>query len=242
MTEAAAGVALEFNKFNKNARHLKRLQRETLQSIEDVGKSGNLSQDQLKEIRFNEHDLNSLNHILGVPPCIIIMGQDQYGKVAVVTRLLGEQVLPIVPVLHPSRAWRPVRLKYAQQRSVSLALGDHATYPEGGYELLQSLHAHTQPWGTVPRADVEMDYQTLEDPVVGGAVLEVCLQHQLLKEGVQVVVTPTLPTDGSTPLPTPITTHTLNTLPHTNDFVSQLLPSVLPILIYAISRDTFTEQ
>lgn len=32
----------ELHKFNKNARHLRRLQRETIQSIEDVGHSGNL--------------------------------------------------------------------------------------------------------------------------------------------------------------------------------------------------------
>lgn len=43
----AEGLVVEFQKFNKNARHLKRLQRETLQSIEDVGLSGNLSEGKL---------------------------------------------------------------------------------------------------------------------------------------------------------------------------------------------------
>lgn len=43
----AEGLVVEFQKFNKNARHLKRLQRETLQSIEDVGLSGNLSEGEL---------------------------------------------------------------------------------------------------------------------------------------------------------------------------------------------------
>lgn len=48
---------VEFQKFNKNARHLKRLQRETLQSIEDVGLSGNLSEGKLVlfvEVFFTE--------------------------------------------------------------------------------------------------------------------------------------------------------------------------------------------
>ncbi|KAK7078734.1 hypothetical protein SK128_020486 [Halocaridina rubra] len=39
---AVDGLVVEFQKFNKNARHLKRLQKETLQSIEDVDVSGNI--------------------------------------------------------------------------------------------------------------------------------------------------------------------------------------------------------
>ncbi|XP_064081150.1 dual serine/threonine and tyrosine protein kinase-like isoform X1 [Macrobrachium nipponense] len=222
---AAEGLVVEFQKFNKNARHLKRLQRETLQSIEDVGVSGNIGPDQLAEIRFSEIELSELRHVLGVPPCIIVAGQDAYSKVVVVTRLLAEQVLPIVPNAHPGKAWRPIRLKHSHTRIVNLSTPEQDSHEEG-YELVRSLHAHSRSWGTVPRADVELDQHTLQDPVLSSATLEVGLNHPLLKEGVQVVITPTLPhTHGHTT---------------TSQYLKTLLPEVLPIIIYAISRDNLT--
>lgn len=107
-------------------------------------------------------ELSELRHVLGVPPCIVVGGQDAYGKVLVVTRLLAEQVLPIVPRLTPGRAWRPVRLKHSHARTVCLALPDHGSHAEAGYELVHSLHAHARPWGTVPRADVELDQRAMQ--------------------------------------------------------------------------------
>ncbi|KAK8376325.1 hypothetical protein O3P69_009755 [Scylla paramamosain] len=223
---AAEGLVVEFQKFNKNARHLRRLQRETIQSIEDVGLSGNLSEDQVAEIRLSEGEVRALRGVLGGPTCLVVWGQDACGKALVVTRLLGEQVLPIVPHA-PTQPWRPIRLKHAQTRSVSLTLPDDAP-PEtegAGYELALSLQAHQRPWGTVPRADVEVDQQTQQDPVVGSAVLEVGLNHPLLREGLQVVVAPSDSSDGS-PLA----------------FLGPLLPEVLPIVVYAISRDELSDQ
>ena len=58
----------EFQKFNKNARHLRRLQRETIQSIEDVGLSGNLSDGKLKRGR-KERDLITLSVSVCVCVC-----------------------------------------------------------------------------------------------------------------------------------------------------------------------------
>lgn len=113
------------------------------------------------EIRLGDGEMRALRGVLGGPTCVLVCGQDACGKVLVVTRLLGEQVLPIVPHA-PSQPWRPIRLKHASSRSVSLTLPDDAP-PEtegAGYELAQSLQAHQRPWGTVPRADVEVDQQT----------------------------------------------------------------------------------
>lgn len=60
---------------------------------------------------------------------------------------------------------------------------------------------------------------------MGSAVLEVGLNHPLLREGLQVVVAPSdLPDDS--PLA----------------FLGPLLPEVLPIVIYAISRDDLSDQ
>lgn len=110
---------------------------------------------------MGEGEVRALRGVLGGPTCLVVWGQDACGKALVVTRLLGEQVLPIVP--HAStQPWRPIRLKHAQTRSVSLTLPDDAP-PEtegAGYELALSLQAHQRPWGTVPRADVEVDHQT----------------------------------------------------------------------------------
>nr|XP_045622395.1 dual serine/threonine and tyrosine protein kinase-like [Procambarus clarkii] len=222
----AEGLSVEFQKFNKNSRHLRRLQRETLQSIEDVGLSGNLSDEQIGEIRLSEEETQALRQVLGVPVCVVVGGQDAYGKVVVVTRLLAEQVLPIVPplLLHPPQPWRPIRLKHSPTRSVTLTLPDNTPSAGAGYELIHSLHAHSRPWGTVPRADVELDERALQDPVMGSTMLEVGLNHPLLKEGVQVVLTPT----GA---------HV-----STVDFLRTLLPEVLPIIVYAISRDELSEQ
>nr|XP_053638316.1 dual serine/threonine and tyrosine protein kinase-like [Cherax quadricarinatus] len=226
----AEGLALEFQRFNRNSRHLKRLQRETLQSVEDVGLSGNLSEEQISEIRLSEVELSELRQVLDVPVSVVVGGQDAYSKVVVVTRLLAEQVLPIVPPTHQHhhhqhhQPWRPITLKYSQTRTVSLALPDHKSSVAGGYELVHSLHAHSRPWGTVPRADVELDQRALQDPVMGSSMLEVGLNHPLLKEGVQVVITPT------------------GTQVSTIDFLKTLLPEVLPILVYAISRDELSDQ
>lgn len=261
--------------------------------------------EQVAEIRFSEVELGELRHVLGVPPCIVVGGQDAYGKVLVVTRLLAEQVLPIVPRLTPGRAWRPVRLKHSHTRTVCLALPDHGSHAEAGYELVHSLHAHARPWGTVPRADVELDQRAMQvggwaarvprsccchycgdifrnrngrfrnpvkspvtahhhhssspaivllsspssssslylycttsiqglppvafpqDPVVGSAMLEVGLPHPLLKEGVQVVMTPTVPYNRA---------HNTSI-----EFLRALLPEVLPIIVYAISRDDLSD-
>lgn len=60
---------------------------------------------------------------------------------------------------------------------------------------------------------------------MGSAVLEVGLNHPLLREGLQVVVAPSESPDGS-PLA----------------FLGPLLPEVLPIVIYAISRDDLSDQ
>ncbi|KAK7078735.1 hypothetical protein SK128_020487 [Halocaridina rubra] len=181
--------------------------------------------DQIAEIRFSELELSELRHVLGVPPCVIVAGQDAYSKVVVVTRLLAEQVLPIVPHIHPGKPWRPIRLKYSHTRVVNLSTLDQDSHEEG-FELIHSLHAHTRPWGTVPRADVELDQLALQDPILSSATLEVGLNHLLLKEGVQVVITPTLP-------------YALGRVT-TVEFLRALLPEVLPIIIYAISRDDLT--
>lgn len=131
----------------------------------------------MAEIRFTEVELSELRHVLGVPPCIVVGGQDAYGKVLVVTRLLAEQVLPIVPRLTPGRAWRPVRLKHSHARTVCLALPDHGPHAEAGYELVHSLHAHARPWGTVPRADVELDQRAMQ---VGGVILRSVRYYRLI--------------------------------------------------------------
>lgn len=61
--------------------------------------------------------------------------------------------------------------------------------------------------------------------MVCSAVLEVGLNHPLLREGVQVVVAPS-DTPGCSPLA----------------FLDPLLPEVLPIVVYAISRDNLSDQ
>lgn len=58
-------------------------------------------------------------------------------------------------------------------------------------------------------------------------MLEVGLPHPLLKEGVQVVMTPTVPHNRA-----------LNT---STEFLRALLPEVLPIIVYAISRDDLSD-
>lgn len=124
--------------------------------------------EQMSEIRFSEAELREVRQVLGKPVCVVVGGQDAYGKVVVVTRLLTEQVLPIVPLrLLPAQPWRPIRLKHSQTRSVSLTLpeGNAMSAPPGGpsgYELVHSLQAHSRPWDTVPRADVELDQRDLQ--------------------------------------------------------------------------------
>ncbi|KAK4316515.1 hypothetical protein Pmani_012292 [Petrolisthes manimaculis] len=149
--------------------------------------------DQVGDIRLSESEIGSLRGVLGVSAALVVWGQDSYGKALV----------------------------HAHTRTVSLTLGKCTTAGESGYELAHSLHANQRPWGTVPRADLELDSQALQDEVTSSAILEVGLNHPLLREGIEVVVTPSLQ-----PL----------------HYLTTFLPDVLPILIYAITTDNLSHQ
>lgn len=68
------------------------------------------------ELRFNSDETEDLRKALHVQTCIVISGQSFYGKLALATRLLGEQIIPMVMIKKrkssESYSYRPVQIQY----------------------------------------------------------------------------------------------------------------------------------
>lgn len=153
------------------------------------------------------------------PPCIVIFGQTLYAKAHVVNELFNKVILPLVEVNDRDVRWRMVRFKHGEQNNISLAL-------PGSYELVDHLAAYNRPWQTIPNEDLEVESSLSQSPnndlAKGLACLEVRLPLALLKE-CQVVVGPW-------------NTWTVE------EVYKESTDGVMPILVYAISKDILSDE
>ena len=79
---------------------------------------------------------------------------------------------------------------------------------------------------------VDLFYEIFfQDPLQCGGIVELTIKNIILKEGVHLVITPTCPPSLSRGHPN------LNPI----DFLQVLIPKVFPIIIYAITREEFSE-
>ena len=98
------------------------------------------------------------------------------------------------------------------------------------FELADHLAAYDQPWRTLPNADLELSESADADLAKGSACLEVSLNHSLLKDGGQVVITPSF------------FAATYNNLNRIQYEFSKCTSNVIPIVIYAIVSETLSEK
>ena len=116
-----------------------------------------------------------------------------------------------------------VRFKYGPRPAVGLSLSVD-------FELADHLAAYDQPWRTLPAADLALNSAADADQAKESACLEVSLNHSLLKDGGQVIITPSFYTE------------TYNNPSQVQYDLSKCTSSVIPIIIYAIVNETLAEK
>ncbi|XP_022255837.1 dual serine/threonine and tyrosine protein kinase-like [Limulus polyphemus] len=217
----AANLPHEFNKFNKHCKYLKYLLKETRKSLEEIEKTGYFDNNQLLRVKLSTDDEEFVWKITEQPLGVVILGQNCWAKASVVNELFGQ---PLLPMLFPGQdneekllSWRMVRFSYGSQTQITLALAN-------SYELVD--HLVDQPLNTVPRANLEVQVSKHqnEDPDLSAVVLQIHLRHALLRDDVQVVVSPSN---------------------HNNQFshvYQKCCEGLTPIIIYCFKEDTITEQ
>ncbi|CAG2117060.1 unnamed protein product, partial [Medioppia subpectinata] len=202
----------EFNKYINQKRLLKKIFDETLIACNEIAINDYFTKDQFSEIWLKEEDEKFIREIIETPIGIVVLGTKSWAKALVVNELLNCPLLPI-DTTAKSNPWRTVRCLYGTQTVVSLAV-DHC------YELVEHLAAYDQVWHTIPQSDLQLkkgDAKAIRDPGYHLATLEVKLPHPLLKDDVQIMVSPGL-----------------------NDFdviYSCCFENINPIVIYAISGE-----
>ena len=148
-------------------------------------------------------------------PGIVILGQNAYCKSKVVNEIFKRTIFPTFDNTDDKTKFRMVRFKHGDNLSVSLAL-------PGDYALLETLEGHNGPWNTIPRKDLEFQNEEDCDTAHGAAVLEVSVNHQLLRFGCVVVVSECNTTDPGQ--------------------VTRCIENLSPILVYAFQSDALTTK
>ncbi|XP_067127161.1 dual serine/threonine and tyrosine protein kinase-like [Centruroides vittatus] len=216
----AANLPHEFNRYAKYCKHLRRILKDTRHSFEDIARSGYFDEEQLLEIRLKPKDVQTVQEVLFQSVGIVILGQSFWAKSCVANELFGQPILPTVPSGETEKGylnWRMVRFKYGTQTQVSLALPN-------SYELVEHLVSYDKPWHTVPLADLKLKEEIHDDPALESAVLEINLHHSILKDDVQIVVSPS------------------NCRFTLEQFYDVCTEGLSPILIYAIESESLNQR
>ncbi|CAH1264384.1 DSTYK [Branchiostoma lanceolatum] len=213
---AGSPLAYELSKFCKYSRQLRHTLKDTRSAFGDVERCGGFWDGDLQHSWREEEDY--IQSVITRPPCLVILGQSCYAKASVVNELFGEAVLPTLQGSEVSPSWRMLRFKFGPSRTLRLTLPD-------SFELVDSLAAYEQDWTTVPRADLELHGEHRTDVALASAVVEVVLNHSLLKDGAEVVVSPS------------------NILGlNTKQVFSKCTEDVLPVVLYAVNRERLSDQ
>ncbi|GFV11063.1 hypothetical protein TNCV_2718081 [Trichonephila clavipes] len=183
----AASIPYEISKFRNHSRQLRRILRDTKQSLEDIERSGYFTEEQIESIQLKLENEQAVCGVIYSSIGITILGHDCWAKATVANELFGQKILPTEPQDAESDSsklsWRMVRFIYGVETQVSLALPN-------SYELLDHLVSHEHQWHTVPLEDLELKGKAGEDPAFETAVLDIKLRHQLLRDDVVVMVSP----------------------------------------------------
>ena len=148
-------------------------------------------------------------------PGIVILGQNAYCKSKVVNEVFNRTIFPTFDSSDDKSKYRMVRFKHGENLSVSLAL-------PGDYALVENLEAYNGPWNTVPRKDLEVDVDETCDSAHGAAVLEVSVNHQLLRFGCAVIVSECNSADSVN--------------------IARCVENISPVLVYAFQTDSLSTK
>eukprot|EP00058_Branchiostoma_floridae_P000349 XP_002585837.1 hypothetical protein BRAFLDRAFT_289705 [Branchiostoma floridae] len=212
---AGSPLAYELAKFCKYSRQLRLTLKDTRGAFDDVQKHGGFWDGGLQHSWHEEEEY--IQSVISRPPCLVILGQSCDAKASVVNELFGEAVLPTVRSRDVSVSWRMLRFKFGSSRNLRLTLPD-------SFELVDTLAAYEQDWSTVPLADLELRGEHRTDVALAAAVVEVVLNHALLKDGSEVVVSPSHIPGLST-----------------TQVFSKCTEDVLPVVLYAVSRERLSD-
>ncbi|XP_064632295.1 dual serine/threonine and tyrosine protein kinase-like isoform X2 [Lineus longissimus] len=217
----ATNLPYEISKFCRHTKQLRHVMRETKSTFQDINRCGNLDGVQLVSADVTQQEQEEIESITERPPCIVVLGQTVYAKAFIVNELFNQTLLPIIDREQNTDkiSWRMVRFKYGTKLNVSLCL-------PGSYELVDNLAAYRQKWRTLPRQDLELSDDERKDPAKGVAILEVTLNHPLLKDGAEVVMSAwNADLEGNV-----------------EQTLKKCSEDVLPILIYAIGNDKLSAK
>ncbi|XP_035677571.1 dual serine/threonine and tyrosine protein kinase-like [Branchiostoma floridae] len=212
---AGSPLAYELAKFCKYSRQLRLTLKDTRGAFDDVQKHGGFWDGGLQHSWHEEEEY--IQSVITRPPCLVILGQSCDAKASVVNELFGEAVLPTVQSRDVSVSWRMLRFKFGSSRNLRLTLPD-------SFELVDTLAAYEQDWSTVPLADLELRGEHRTDVALAAAVVEVVLNHALLKDGSEVVVSPSHIPGLST-----------------TQVFSKCTEDVLPVVLYAVSKERLSD-
>ena len=160
----------------------------------------------------------AIGEVIHKHPGLIILGQSCYAKAFLTNEIFSQTILPPVSSSEDNtKRWRMVRFKYGDKASVSLTLPD-------SFELVDNLAAYNRPWRTIPMEDLVLRDDEIFDPARSSAVLEVQLNHPLLKEGAYITLSPT------------------NHLGTVEQVYKKFTEDVLPIMLYAVAKDSLSEK
>ncbi|KAK2583040.1 hypothetical protein KPH14_009078 [Odynerus spinipes] len=165
----------EFKRYQRNRNQLLYILEETQRALEAINLENFFPGENVVEQFLPPLTLDRIMHILQNSPAIVIFGQDNKAKAALVNNLLSADILPLSNGL-----WRWIKLSHGHTNHVSLTLGLE-------YEVVERLQANEKPWSTLPVEDLT---KSGTEDVICPTVLEVKLDTSILKDGVQIFVVP----------------------------------------------------
>ncbi|CAG5122105.1 unnamed protein product, partial [Candidula unifasciata] len=207
-----ANLSSELSRFCNQTSRLKQIFFETKRCFEDINSSGRFDGTQIISAELLKEEATEIASIIDHPPTIIIFGQTAYAKSRIVNELFNKNVFPLLEETSNVKM-RMVRIYHGSTNTVSLTLPDD-------YDLVDNLEAYNGHWITIPQTDLEIHDKDNANDL---AVMEVTQNHQLLRLGAQVVVSPSASED------------------QVAEIIQQCTENATPIIIYGFASDLLTE-
>ncbi|XP_062594539.1 dual serine/threonine and tyrosine protein kinase-like isoform X3 [Saccostrea cucullata] len=182
-----ANIPAELNRFCNCTKRLKTILSDTKRCFNDINEDGRHEVGQLFTVELLQEEEEEVMSTATKPPGIVILGQNIYTKGRLINEIFNRSLFPLeYSESEKNGNYRMVRFKHGHNLSVSLQLPDD-------YDLVDNLESYKGPWKTIPRKDLEINDNEIGDTALGLALLEVNLNHVLLRHGARVIVSPSSP-------------------------------------------------
>ncbi|XP_048743808.1 dual serine/threonine and tyrosine protein kinase-like isoform X2 [Ostrea edulis] len=182
-----ANIPAELSRFCNCTKRLRTILADTKRCFEDINEDGRNEVGQLFTVELLQEEEQEVLSTATKPPGIVILGQNIYTKGRLINEIFNRTLFPVDFTESEKHAnYRMVRFKHGHNLSVSLQLPDD-------YDLVDNLESYKGPWKTIPRKDLEINDNEIGDTALSLALLEVNLNHVLLRHGARVIVSPSAP-------------------------------------------------